>query len=203
MTWGAGVPAVLWARLLLAVVLLGGCSGGRDDDDTLPPPASSTTTVDYSVPAVIDAAYVEKVMEALDHVYGDAIRILARERQITKEFLEHLASIYGDRFFRLAQDAWVKDAAEGLVGLPARPGDPETTIQQLVRADSNCIVASVVRDFAPTRSTPQEKTPQRFIGLVPLPGDRDGAQINPTPWLMAYDGFTPDGSAPPDPCRAS
>jgi hypothetical protein len=200
------VRRVRWARLALAVALLGGCSGGErgdDGEDTLPPPVATSTTVDYAVPDTIDVAYVEKVMAALDRVYGDAIRILARERTITKPFLEHLAAIYGDRFFRLAQDAWVKDVAEGLVGLPARPRDPNTKIQQLIRPNLECIVAAVVRDFSPTRSTPQEVTPQRFIGLVPLEPERDKLKLNPTPWLMAYDGFTPDGSTPTDPCRAA
>src|SRR5687767_16003456 len=115
MTQGAGVPVVRWARLLLAVALLGGCDSGGRDDDTLPPPVStSSTTVDYSVPEVVDVAYVEKVMDALDHVYGDAIRTLARERTITEDFLSRLAAIYTPSEFGLVQDIWVKDLAEGL-----------------------------------------------------------------------------------------
>lgn len=203
MTWGAGVRAVRWARLLLAVALLGACSGGRDHDETLPPPASTSTAPDYSVPAVIDIAYVEKVMEALDHVYGDAIRILAKERQITKEFLEHLAAIYGDRFFRLAQDAWVREVAGGLETLAQSPRDPETTVRELIRADAACAVASVQRDFGPTRVLSPKPTPQRFIGLIPLDPTRDPRKLNPTPWMLAYDGFTDEGQPPPDPCDAS
>src|SRR5919109_5443591 len=128
MTWGAGVLSVRWARLLLAVALLGGCSGGRDDD-TLPQPATtSSTTADYSVPETIDVAYVDRVMAALDHVYGDAIRTLATERTITEEFLDRLAAIYTPSEFDTAQDAWVTDVASGLKGLRDQPGDPTTTV---------------------------------------------------------------------------
>lgn len=186
-----------WARLLLAVALLGGCSGGRDDD-TLPPPASTTTSADYSVPEVIDVAYVEKVMAALDHVYGDAIRTLAKERQITKEFLDHLAAIYTPSEFELAQDIWVKDLAEGLKGIRSKPGDPRTKVQRVLRAEAGCVIAAVDRDFSETRETPDQPTPQEFIALTPIAEER---HHNPTPWLIAFDGFKDDGSEPKAPCE--
>lgn len=187
------------ARLtLVAALLLGACNGGDgDDDDTLPPPVS--TTVDYSVPQVIDVAYVEKVMEALDHVYGDAIRILAREREITKDFLEHLAAIYTPSEFELTQEIWVRDVAAGLPGLRDDPGNPRTEIQRLLRAETECVVAAVARDFSPTRTTSDRSTPQRFIALVPKTGT--GARsMNLTPWLITFDGFKDDGSEPSQPC---
>lgn len=189
-----------WARLLLAVVLLGGCSGRRGED-TLPPPATTSTTVDYAVPAVIDVAYVEKVMEALDHVYGDGIRILARERQITKEFLEHLVAIYTEHEFEVAQRAWVQDVAQGLPGLLSNPGDPSTTVQVGVRLTPDCIVVSVDRQFGASR-TPQTTTPQKYIGLVPKGAGRDPRHLNPTPWVISYDGFVaePPGAEPGTPC---
>lgn len=188
--------SVRWARLLLAVALLGGCSGGRDDD-SLPPSVSTSTAPDYSVPAVIDVAYVEKVMEALDHVYGDAIRILAKERQITKEFLEHLAAIYTPKEFEIAQEIWVKDIAAGLVGLLPTPGDPRTTVLRLVRVEPQCVVAAVDRDFTATRDRPVVTTPQHFVGLVP---SSDASDLNPTPWRLSFDGFKDDGSEPQEPC---
>src|SRR5688572_12907814 len=161
MTWGAGVQVVRWARLLLAVALLGGCDSGGRDDDTLPPPASTSSTVDYSVPEVIDTAYVEKVMDALDHVYGDAIRTLAKERTITKPFLERLAAIYTPSEFETAQDAWVTDVANGLQGLRDQPGDPVTSVERSIKLDRDCIVVAVQRGFGPTRSIEPTTTPQK------------------------------------------
>jgi len=187
---------VRWARLLVVVVLLGGCSGGRDEDG-LPPRPTTSTTVDYSVPAVIDVAYVEKVMAALDHVYGDAIRILAKERQITKPFLEHLVAIYTPSEFDLAQEVWVKDVASGLRGLRSDPGDPDTTVLELLRAERACVLIKVSRSFAAAREHPDVETPQRFIALVTR---QRSAELNPTPWLISYDGFEPDGRVPSDPC---
>lgn len=199
------MPAMRVARLaLVAALLLGACNGGRDDDVLPPRPTSTdTTAVDYSVPAVIDVAYVEKVMAALDRVYGDGIRTLAKERAITQEFLEHLVAIYGDRFYRLAQDAWTQELSTGASTLAARPGDPHTTITALRQVDRACVVAQVVRDFSATRSSTPAVTPTRYIGLVPLIDQRDTRGLNPTPWMLAYDGWTPNGDPPVEPCAAS
>lgn len=191
-----------WARLVLAVALLGGCSGGRDDDTLPPPAATSSTTVDDSVPEVIDAAYVERVMAALDHVYGDAIRTLATERTITEDFLSRLAAIYTPSEFALAQDLWVKDLANGLRGLLTDPADPDTTIDRLLRSDRDCVVAAVTRRFAPTRDHADPITPQRFIGLIPKPESQPNGSINPTPWVISFDGFKDDGSEPSTPCAS-
>jgi hypothetical protein len=192
---GAGV-------LVVAALMVGACNGGADgrSDDTLPPTSETTVTTapDYTVPAVIDVAYVDKVMAALDHVYGDAIRTLARERKITQDFLDRLAAIYGNRFFRLAQDSWSRELVDGLSGLRPVPGDPRTTIATLTTATRDCIVAPVVRDFSQVRTAPAP-TPQRFVGLIP---DVEKTPLNPTGWVLAYDGWTTSGEAPGEPCHA-
>jgi hypothetical protein len=193
---------VRWARLVLAVALLGGCSGGRDDD-TLPPPATtSSTTADYSVPEVIDVAYVERVMAALDHVYGDAIRTLSTERTINEEFLNRLKAIYTRQQFAFWQDVWVKDAAEGLHGLRSEPGDPKTLFRELVIATPTCVLARVDRDFSSVNEQPDRPTPQEFIALVPAVSQQE---FNPTPWIISFDGYvsSPEGAQPEAPCDAS
>ncbi|HEX2289061.1 MAG TPA: hypothetical protein VHH53_02435, partial [Pseudonocardiaceae bacterium] len=129
--------------------------------------------IDYSVPPVIDVAYVERVMEALDRVYGDAIRTLARERKITQEFLERLAAIYGEGQFDRTQAIWVRDVASGLSGLAPTPGDPRTVIQEVMRGEPSCVVLRVDRDFSATHAGPDAASPQEFVGLIPKPLARD------------------------------
>lgn len=191
--------------VLVAALLLGACNGGGEGtDDTLPPRPSSTDTTapDYSVPAVIDVAYVEKVMAALDRVYGDAIRTLARERKITQDFLERLVAIYSPAEFEIAQRAWVQDIAAGLPGLKTQPGDPTTTVERSIQLDQSCVVVAVSRSFVATRTTSTTSTTQRFIALAPKQSDRDQRLLNPTPWMMAFDGFvsSPSGAEPESPC---
>lgn len=192
------------ARVFLGVALVvGACNGGGGgrSNDTLPPPPETTVTtaVDYAVPAVIDAAYVEKVIAALDHVYGDAIRTLARERKITQDFLDRLAAIYTPAEFKLAQDIWVRDVASGLQGLVPVPGDPKTVIRSVVRGDRTCLFAAVDRSFAATRTTPDRPTPPWYVALIPR--TQASSPHNPTPWVISFDGFKDDGSQPAQPCE--
>jgi hypothetical protein len=191
---------------LVAALLLGACNGGDGkSDDTLPPRPSTTATTapDYSVPAVIDVAYVEKVMAALDRVYGDGIRILARERKITQEFLEHLLAIYAPAEFEIAERAWVTDASRGFPGLKEQPGNPSTKVIRPIQLDMSCVVAAVDRSFSESRSTTTTAAPQRFVALVPKPPARDPRSLNPTPWVIAFDGFvsSPAGAEPETPCE--
>jgi hypothetical protein len=76
-----------WVVVLTALALLLGACGGGDDDEALPPPPSiaEPTTVPadpYAVPAVIDAAYVNRVLEGLDAAVGDVVRIVYRTGQV-------------------------------------------------------------------------------------------------------------------------
>ena len=194
-------------RLLIVVALaFTTCSGeSRGAHDTLPPPppSSTTTTITYDVPATIDQAYVEKVMKALDHVYGDAIRELKQTGQADAQFQLKLGSIYADHYYRLALQGWAKEVTDGLRGIADKPGDPVTTITRLLRSDRECIVAEVKRDLQPLHSRPVIDTPQPYIALVPLPKERGVGSTNPTPWMMSYDGFRSDGSEPPDPCNGT
>ncbi|MFN2504089.1 MAG: hypothetical protein ABR540_07650, partial [Acidimicrobiales bacterium] len=73
---------VLPARILVAVAVLSlvACS----DDPTVDPPsatvgteAPSTTSADpYAVPAVIDEAYVNRVLAGLDAAVGEVVRLV-------------------------------------------------------------------------------------------------------------------------------
>lgn len=195
-------------RIVLAagMVLLAACGGkAKSSDDTLPPEPKTTTTtgVSYDVPATIDQAYVQKVMQALDHVYGDAIRELKQTGQLDAKFQTLMLSIYTQHFYGLTTQAWAKEAAANLASVAATPGDPVTTVDRVIRADRECVFFAVTRNLQPLHSTPVEKTPPRYIALVPKPAGAAGLTANPTPWAMSFDGFRTDGLEPTEPCAAS
>ena len=198
---------VRWGRVVVAVGLfLGACGGGSSHtNDTLPPDTSSTTTtttVSYDVPATIDAAYVTKVMQALDHVYGDAIRALKKSGKPDADFQARMAAIYDQHYYELTLELWGKGVAAGLTDIADPPGDPKTTVTKLIQGDSQCVVAAVDRDYQPLHNVPSRSQTGHFIALVPAPASRRLA-FNPTPWMLRYDGFRSDGSVPPSPCAAS
>lgn len=170
-------------------------------------PTSSTTTttaVSYEVPAVIDAAYVEKVMAALDHVLGDAIRLMVRERGLSETFLDHLAAIYTEKELEFHQGLWAESFRQTLDERPPVPGDPLTRVQRVLRADRECVVVAVDRSFAATLTVPERKPPQqRYIALVPAVREQDRRGLNPTPWMMSFDGWMQDGGEPDAPCAGN
>ncbi|MDQ1439229.1 MAG: hypothetical protein QOK43_2858 [Acidimicrobiaceae bacterium] len=194
---------------LLSLVLGGaGCDrrGGGDgrDRDTLPPPpkTTSTTAPSFDVPAVIDAAYVGRVMQALDHVYGDGVRHLAVSRSVDEEFLKHLLAIHNPRIFQLAQDLWVKIQARGFEGLAATPADPVTRVDKLLRADRDCILIEGDRNLSPLHAQDDPTNHDRYVALSPLRPDRNPVALNQTPWAINFSGQRTDGSVPEDACVA-
>ena len=76
--WTIGVCRRRVRRVLRRVValalLLTACSSGHRVPTAQVRPAPPTTADPYAVPAVIDIAYVNRVLAALDQVDGDATR---------------------------------------------------------------------------------------------------------------------------------
>ena len=98
--------------VLVGVLAVVGCSDSGDD--AIAPArrprcatsrATTTTTVVPvdQVPAVIDVAYVQRVIDALDHVMGDAVRALVAAKVPDREFYERLRAVYLDPEFERVQ----------------------------------------------------------------------------------------------------
>ena len=193
---------LLIVSLLAAVAV--GCEK-KGGDDTLPPPVSTSssttsTTVSYAVPEVIDAAYVARVMQALDHVYGDAVRHLAQTRRVDEEFLKYLVAIYNPRIFKLTQDAWVKLQAQDFPGLLPAPGDPTLTLTSITRPTPECVVVDGDHSLSPLFDHDDPTNHHRFIALVRLDPHRNPSALNPTPWAINFDGQGSGGTRPEDIC---
>jgi hypothetical protein len=187
------------------VTLLAGACGGsgkaRTTDPTLARASSTTTstTLSYAVPATIDAAYVDRVMKALDHVYGDAIRHLAQVKAMDPYFVDRLKAIYTTSESAAQQQQWSRLQQQNNFGT-VRPsaGDPDTTTTRTVMAKQSCVFVEVARNFQPAFTDDETPIPHRYIALVPK--DQADNTLNPTPWLMKYDGWKQDGSEPAAPC---
>ncbi|HEV3402349.1 MAG TPA: hypothetical protein VG078_11060, partial [Acidimicrobiales bacterium] len=120
------------AAVAALALLLGGCGGG-DGDEALPPPPSiaEPTTVPadpYAVPAVIDAAYVNRVLEGLDAAMSDVVRLVIRSRDLPPEAVERLEAIYAEPgVLRLRQNLIQQDLNKQLEGYRENPGNQKTT----------------------------------------------------------------------------
>lgn len=208
-----GVPGRCVLLVLVLAALLGACFGRGGDGDhgtgpTVPPGGTSSTTsttaVSYDVPAVIDLAYVQRVVSAFDHALGDAIRVLVRDRAMSDEFLQYLVGLYTEPEFETQQRAWSESVASGFIERTASPpGDPKTTVFRLERSDPKCIIVRADRDYAATlkRGETQPVTAQDdYLVLVAKGTNRDPLAINPTPWRMSFDGYKNDNTIPLNSC---
>lgn len=159
-------------------------------------PATTTTTDPYAVPAVIDAAYVNRVLAGLDAAFGDIMRELVRIQALPPSTLDRLKGIYGNRdLLNLAYEGLQVYARFNLPQLPQNPGDKVTTVLDLISANQSCIYASVVREYSAFagRSQPPRN---EWIALRPLDPIQDSLKINRTGWTYVYEGADAEGRAP-------
>lgn len=201
------------AAMVATLLVAGACSDGRSSQPgaTVPPggdepstsaPATTLGPEAYAVPEMIDEAYVQRVVSAYDKVLGDAIRILVRDQGASEDFLEHLLAIYTEPEFDAQQRFWLEGIAEGdLKKRPAVPRDPITKVLHLSELSQQCIIARTDRDRRPTLTVEPEESPEDdYVVLVRKRPGRDPAGLNPTPWVMAFDGFKLDNSVPRNSC---
>jgi len=190
-----------WVGVLVATLLLVACS---DNEDPLGPaatlPQGTTTTNPYAVPAVIDEAYVNRVLAGLDQVVGDAIRLLAQRRLLDEDVYYRLRAVSSGDVFQLKLDGLQTDLLGGMSGYPESPGNKLTTVSRVISASSSCIFAEVLKDFSAVNADGASNLSRQWIALVPLDPPRDAGSYNPTRWMFIYDGFSPDRTEPPNPC---
>lgn len=160
--------------------------------DAAPPPPDAG---DYPVPAEIDVAYAQQVVDALDAVLGEAARIAAREQTLDQGFFDRMTAAYETGELRTAVvPGWLDQADRGFPDLVAEPGDPRSTVLALDRSDPGCLVLQVERDYNALYPDPEE--PRRvLIALVAAPEGTDRG-LNPTPWVIADEDVPPEE----DPC---
>lgn len=195
---------MLVALLVLSVV---GCGGG-DDDEALPPPPSiaepTTLAPDpYAVPPVIDAAYVNRVLEGIDGAVGEAVRVVHRTRQLPDEVFDRLSAIYLERDDINLQLASIQnDLRRQFAGYRPNPGNVRSVVDETVTASPSCVFVRVARDYSAVVTRPDQAPSIEWIGLKPRDATRDPNHYNPTPWMVAVEGVRSDGTPPPNPCDA-
>lgn len=199
-----GVTAVL-----VGVLAGVGCSDPDDDAARGPSatvrnePATTTTSVVAvdQVPAVIDVAYVQRVIDALDHVMGDAVRALVAAKAPDRAFYERLRAVYLDPEFERVQADFGRLAADELRALREDPGDPVTKVDRLISGASSCVFAKVTRTFGPAlRDEPAREDTESFLALGLKRAELDPSKRNPTAWAIGFDGSYASGGEPKNPC---
>ena len=162
-------------------------------------PVTSATADPYAVPAKITRAYVQRVLDALDRVEGDAARLIVARKSLVPEAAWRLRSIDSDSWFQESTATWADDLANHLANYKVNPGDRVDHVTELLSASSSCVFVKAESDFsavAANAAPPQTN----YIQLVPLSSGRDPKHFNPTPWIVGIEGYNSKGLSPTNPC---
>ena len=199
----------MFRRIVLFVAIaatVGACGGGSSKRTTgATVPATEATTVtsitattapasdpSYAVPAdatAIDAAYVDRVLAALNHVYGDIARRRLTSGQFVQSDLVPLRAIYNDPAFGQQAEALAKTESPPASELRSPMGDRKMTTKQILAAEPDCIALVVSYDFSEIRTNPPP-VKDWYVTLEPHDPNTDPQHLNPTPWSFGYDGDT-------------
>jgi hypothetical protein len=188
------------AAMAAVLVACGGSSEPLVPTATLP--QGTTTTDPYAVPAVIDEAYVNRVLAGLDKAYGDITRIVVAERSIPPEVIQRLNALYVEDLVQFQIDVLQFKLLRGLKGYKTPPGDARSIVTNLISVQPRCIFVQISRDASLVVDSSNVQFSTLWVALVPADPTLDPNGFNPTPWALLYEGFLRDHSQPEDPCRS-
>jgi len=184
---------------VLALLVAGACGG---KEEPLGPTATlgqpTTTTDPYAIPAVIDQAYVNRVLAGLDHAVGEVTRIVVRERAIPQEAVDRLKALFVGEFLSLRVASYEADMRDNFSGYRENPGDRTTVVTRIISSSPSCIFAEVERDYSAGSNRPEAAT--TTTQWIAIRHTANFVDFNPTKWIFIYDGYRKSRTEPPDPC---
>ena len=204
------LTAALAPVLALALAACGGGDGDGEEeagesttttverttttDERSTAPSTTSTTVDpAAVPEVIDAAYVQSVMDRFDVLLRDAYGSATASGSFDAAFEAKIRSIYGGPE---AEKLLVNLRRIGIEPFADPPGLPTTVVRDVATARRDCVFLTAERDLTPLSDEPYEQVQPYYLQLVAAePGPE-----NPMPWVLARDVYFADASTLEDQC---
>lgn len=165
-------------------------------------PPTTATTNPYAVPAVIDAAYVNRVLAWFDQAEGDIVRRVIAARTLTPEDIAVLRAINAsDGMFQADLDSFQYTLRTGLGGFLPNPGNVRTVVVELLSTKSSCVYVKVDRDASAVARNPNPSLRTQWVALRRL--DNLPISSNPTGWGYILNGGAFGATPRPpdtDPC---
>ncbi|HZT67126.1 MAG TPA: hypothetical protein VFA11_15160 [Acidimicrobiales bacterium] len=154
------------------------------------------------MPAKITPAYVQRVLNALETVNGESLRLILSQHAFPAGAAVLLRAINTPDEFQRQTGLWGQEIAQGLKNYKANPGVVHDQLARELSANPQCIFTQVNRDFSAVAVTspPPHIT---FIELRSKDPSQDPEHVNPTPWVFAFVGFSSTGGQPADPCAST
>lgn len=163
-------------------------------------PTATTPADPFAVPKVIDAAYANRVLEALNLVDGDALRLIVSTRAIDIPVLERIRAIYNDPEYDVELRGSKRVLEGDLAVFKTPPGNLRTEVERVLVARPDCIVVEARLDNSAVLHTPPSRPADELqvIVLVPTQPGADLKRLNPTPWSVRYDELIRAGQTAQD-----
>jgi len=165
-----------------------------------PSPSPSPSPEDYTVPAVIDEPYVQRVLTALYNLESEAVRQMVAAGEVTPEAEALVRAVNRSAVVDRYLESYRADASENFSRLLQPPGNQRIILQELVSVVDGCIFARANRDYVDVLVDPAALEGQTFVQLLPKTADQDFGERNPTPWIIGGSVLQTDGSQPENPC---
>jgi hypothetical protein len=176
--------------------------GAGDPTERTPPADDDTEPADgdpYAIPEDgIDEEYVERVLNAIFEVNREALEITLESEPgglAPFEAEERLRAIYGGTYGAASLVGYNELASSGAqrdVFVQA-PGAVTSRVEQVIAADSRCIIAEHSLDFSLVLREPGQPRTE-YVALAWKDPETDPEALNPTPWVVvAADSGAADG----------
>lgn len=203
----AGVAPLLLAAVTVLALAGGACSSGDSDsaDPPLPTKPGVTTTTSapapadpYAIPKVIDEAYVNRVLAALDQIDGDVLRRVVAEQGIDGEVPKMLRAIYNGTQYEEELEGLRRVLSRGLSNFKNPPGNRMTVVTRLIEVRADCVFMEARTDSSEVLKvvTPEPPDEVELFTLRPRDEGADPGRINPTPWSIANAEIIDRGEVP-------
>lgn len=154
---------------------------------------ATTTTIDpEEVPpaAEITPEYVQAVLDELYTQYQRAFIAAKAEGGLGERFRAAMSSIFTTT--ALTTETQGFERFGGVAVIAPEPGRPTAQVEELLAATPECISLTARVDLMPMVTKPVNAVQPYYLRLVP----ENENPMNPTPWLIAYSGYTQDAKAP-------
>jgi hypothetical protein len=191
----------VWMAVGVGLALgAGACSSGHQA--AAPPPTTTSLPYPdpYVVPAVITPAYVNAVFAVLNHVYGNATRVLVATREVTPAVKADLRAIFNDPLYA----SQVLEAQQSLTGainnVRPSPGDEVTQVVKLIYASRSCIFLQATSNLSAVLLHPTPEPASEYFELSPKEYSTHQSDLNPTPWAISADAAYLIPTSSPNPC---
>lgn len=165
-----------------------------------PSPTPSPSPVDYTIPAVIDESYVQRIVTALYDVESKAVQDMVAAGEVTPEVEAVLNALYRTDLVEAYLTSYRESAADGFPEVLQSPGAQAVRLDQVFSAKPNCIFASATRDFGDVLVEPNTQAGITYVQFLLKPAAQDPTGLNPTPWIIGGNILRADESVPEDQC---